>query len=303
MQIEQSFIDTAFAAFKGASSDVQAALIGNAGIVLTTLLTLGVTGWIAARQFRHERKERAADRALELKKEILLEGVRGAQAVLGSIGSIGTLNRSIEEILPDWLSGLGKIHTASAVANTETIRAGKDFVEHAGPVFLRLMAMRKPVEEIQNKLSFRTKQINDLFEDNQMLLARQRDAGVANNKEQVEKLGLLLNANFSRFDELDRDRDELWATMNPQHVELVRAGIRFQSELAPLLRKLIASVRLDIGVDTSSAAYYSAADTDDTQPLRVLDEVLPHFTDATPANAPAISLPPLTHTLSAKPPT
>jgi hypothetical protein len=282
--VELTLIDTAIAAFKTASSDVQAALIGNLGIVFAALLTMIVTAVIATRQFRHERKEKAKDRALELKKEVLLDGVRGAQSALSSLGAIASLKK-IEDALSDFQSGMGRIHTASVVANSDTVRAGKEFIDKVGPFFLRLVAERSPVESMQTNFNLKRQMIDSIIAENKLLLSRQRDAAVSGNADEATKLGAVLQMNFSRFDELDKEADALWAEFQPRHIELIRTGLEMQAEVAPLLRNLIASVRIDIGVDETSEAYFEAARADDRKPLQVFEELMPALIGITSATA------------------
>lgn len=282
---EQSLVDVAIAAFRAASSDVQAALIGNLGIVVGALLTMIVTAVIATRQFRHERLEKAKDRALELKKEVLLDGVRGAQSALSSLGALASMDKRIEDTLAEFQSGMGRIHTASVVASPNTVQAGKEFVDKVGPFFLRLLAKRRPVQDIQTDSNSKRTIIDKILADNSSLLSRKRDAELSGNTVEAAKLHALLQANFARYEDLDTQCDALWSSFEPQHIELIRTGLEMQAQIAPLLRKLIASVRIDIGVDETSGAYFEAASTDDQRPLEVFEEVIPELIDVNPVAA------------------
>ena len=97
--------------------EVQAELYGNTILLMTGLLGLAVTGGVALWQLRSQREEAARDRALTLKKEVLLEAVRGAYEVHTAIGALGNLATTPEEIGKTYQTGASKLVAAGAVAS------------------------------------------------------------------------------------------------------------------------------------------------------------------------------------------
>lgn len=281
MQTSQSpsLIQTASAAFEAASPDVQAALVGNFGIVLGAMITVVVTAVIATRQFRHERVEKTKDRALEIKKEVLLDGVRGAQQLLSGIASFSNLSRAPEQITSDIQSGIGLMTVAGAVASQKTVEAGRALVEAAGPVVIEFIGRRKPLDEMQHELQIIQKQIDQVSGDNRMVLELQRQAIMASHDDEAKFHSSVFEENHKHFMALIDARDSLIRSLERKQVPLVREAVEAQARLSEKLRELIAQVRIDMGIDSDPLAYLNASYVDPGKAQRAVDKLLAQILD------------------------
>jgi hypothetical protein len=287
---EPSLVQVAIAAFKAASPDVQAALVGNLGIVVGALVTVIVTAYIATRQFRHERVEKAKDRALEVKKEVLLEGVRGAQQLLSGIGAFSNMTRSPEQIVAEIQQGIGRITVAGAVGNLETVAAGKDLVDSAGPIFMDLIARRKPLDDIKQDIDITQQEIDRLLADNRIVLELQRSAIAADRPTEAKFHGETFQRSHEYFLKLAAKRDEHSKQLEALQMPLIKYVLDVQLQLGEKLRRVIARVRVDINIDDTPDGYLAASYLDTAKfkekAEQTLDGLLNDPGDIKPAGTP-----------------
>ena len=257
-----------------ASPDVKAALIGNLGIVAAAIVTVVATAIFATRQFRHERREKAKDRALEVKKDVLLDGVRGAQQLLFSVGSFGNVSRTPEQITGDFQAGLGLLTTAGAVASVRTVKKITELTERAGPLVLKLMSLRRPLDDLHSELGVVNQEIENLTSENRRIVEMQRTAIAGRNAAEAQFHNECFQAGHSAFSNALNRRVELTAQLECAQVPLISESLRRQAELAEIVRELVAEVRIDIQVDDGRNAFLEASYVDVSARLKVLEKAL-----------------------------
>lgn len=257
------------------SPDVTAALVGNLGLISATLITVAGTAAFTAKQFRHERTEKAKDRALELKKELLFQGVRGAQEIMSALSSGSALDLEISALTSRFQNGSSDLVTASSVADVRTVSAGRDFVEAAGPALMRIMTKRAPAMVIHSQIAVGQKLLGNQNLEVQRLLNVQRDAIANGETARVQTLRSLIESGRDLADRMSESNDTLYDRLNSEILALSRTIISEVRGLAPLVNKLVAAVRLDVGVDSrESDSFLSAAQVDLDQMESEFDKLL-----------------------------
>lgn len=117
---------------------VEAAYIGGGAAILVVL----VTALIAIRQLQHDRDQRAADRALQAKRELLVDALKGA-IVLSSLPSqLTRAEVDVEQVGAKFVESHSRISASSAVASLEVIERGSALVDLAGRAFTTAMTVR-----------------------------------------------------------------------------------------------------------------------------------------------------------------
>ena len=135
------------ASMDGISDGVMGALIGAGAAILSGLLTVLVGAWVASRQLRHDREERAIDRALQSKREKLFISLSAASDVGRSITGLARPGSDISEMSERFSEAVNTLASAGSVASLEVVTRGRDLVGHAGRRFLIAMAMRRALDE------------------------------------------------------------------------------------------------------------------------------------------------------------
>lgn len=126
----------------GLSDSVMAALIGGGVGLLTVAITVGGAAWVAARQLRHDREERATDRALQSKRDRLFASLSAASDMTRSISSLARPGSDISETADRFNAAVTGLAAAESVASLEVVDRGRELVGQAGVLFLIAMAKR-----------------------------------------------------------------------------------------------------------------------------------------------------------------
>jgi hypothetical protein len=236
--------------WSAASADVKSAVIGNIGIVAVAMLSLFGTGWFASKQLKHDREEKSKDRALELKKELLIQGVRGAQEMIGALSSAADLKLELSAISAKFQNGSAALVAASAVADIRTVAAGRSFVEEAGPAMMRVIAARVPAMMCQSDFDINQKIVADNNAETQRLLLVQKDAILDKNDARFESLRKLIESNRQLHETWMEEGDEIQQRLMPLVIDLGKSIANEVKALTPLMNALTAEVRRDVGIDS-----------------------------------------------------
>lgn len=116
--------------------ELQAVIITSALTLIGVIATIVTTAFIAIRQLRNEREQRTADRQLETKRELLIDGVRAMLQAQSSYMALLSFPNDRQEASADYRDAMERLTVASCVANIEAVRAGKEFSDFLGPLFL-----------------------------------------------------------------------------------------------------------------------------------------------------------------------
>lgn len=262
--------------WQGAGPEVQAALIGNAGIAAAALLTVVGTAMFATRQYRRERIEKAKDRALAVKNELLFQSVKGASQGLAAFAALVDLDKPLGEILREYQAGLSTITTAGAVADIETVSQGRDFLNAIGRAFMERVVARRPLDVMHAEIAHIQSNMDSQVVENHAIFHIQRDA-LAGGCDEAR--GSMINRMFQAgrdvFDEFAQERETAIALIGPARRDYALETMAVHTRVAPMLQQYIASVRKDIGIDGDDRApFLSASYIDPKEPLRKLEEAL-----------------------------
>lgn len=139
--------------------------------------TLGIcaTTLVAVSQLKDNSEQKTKDRALETKREILIDGVRGLTLQNQAFGSLIDLGVSVHDALKFFQEGATKITVAETVAALATAKAGKSFSDILGPRFihgigLRMAYEKAPAEDgAQELVALRTYVLDNVIEVNRAM--------------------------------------------------------------------------------------------------------------------------------------
>lgn len=131
----------------GLSDGVMGALIGAGAALLTGLLTVGLGWLVASRQLRHDREERATDRALQSKRERLFTSLSSATEITRSVTNLARPELEAQATAARFNESVTNLAAAGSVASLEVVARGRDLVGRAGRLFLIAMAKRQWLEE------------------------------------------------------------------------------------------------------------------------------------------------------------
>ncbi len=270
--------------FYAAGPEVQAALIGNAGIVLAALLTVMGTAWFATMQYRNERKEKARDRALAVKNDLLFESVKGASRALAALAALGSLDRTVAQVSADFQAGIATLTTAGAVADIETVAQGRDFLNAIGPAYLKRAVARQPIDQLNQEIEHIQRNMDSQISENQSILHIQRDALASTDNDRVQQTNLMFKAGHKIFTDMAEERSLAIEKIQPLHQKYVRETMAIHAPLVPIFQRYVAAVRKDIGIDLQGRdEFLSAAYIDPDLVLSVLNEALAQLDQVAPS--------------------
>lgn len=260
--------------FDAIGASGQAELIGNAVIAVPAVLAIVVTAIVASRQFRHERTEKRKDRAFEARKEILMESVRGASRLLGSINRLSDMSQTVSSILESFQRANEQLTVGYAVASIDTVKRARDLMNAAGPVFIDGLVKRIPLDDIKREIDMHQSSLDHQMADNKAILNMQRDAIAAvNQPDSAKVLNELFQAGDKYFKEIAAERNEAMERMGEAQMLYSRGNFERCIPLHQKLRDYIASVRLDIELDEgNSRPFLDASYVDPAKPIAALDD-------------------------------
>jgi len=114
-----------------------------------TAVGICLTAIIAVWQLRQDSAQKAADRELETKRDILFEGVRGMTQAMQAFASLPNMGIDFSETMKHFQSGMTAINVATSVASLPAAKAGKEFIDKLGPLFMRGMKIRMDLDRVQ----------------------------------------------------------------------------------------------------------------------------------------------------------
>lgn len=115
-----------------------------------TAVGICLTAIIAVWQLRENSIQKSVDRALETKRDILFDGVRGMSQALQAFSALSNINIPFLESARVFQVCMSQVTVASSVAQLRTAEAGKNFTDKLGPLFLKGMAMRAQIDQLPN---------------------------------------------------------------------------------------------------------------------------------------------------------
>lgn len=113
-----------------------------------TAVGICLTAIIAVWQLRQDSSQKAADRELETKRDILFDGVKGMSQAVQAFSGLSDLNINYSDAVKLFQAGMSQINVATSVASLPAAKAGKEFVDKIGPLFLQAMTLRAQVDDL-----------------------------------------------------------------------------------------------------------------------------------------------------------
>lgn len=113
-----------------------------------TAVGVCLTGLIAVWKLREDSSQKARDRELETKREILFDGVRGMSQAVQAFSGLANLGVPFTDSMKSFQAGMSYITVSTSVASLPTAKAGKEFIDTLGPLFLEAMSMRTKIGDL-----------------------------------------------------------------------------------------------------------------------------------------------------------
>lgn len=125
-----------------AIAQVFSSLISAWATFLTVVITVSGAVGVALWQLSHDRKERAKDRALQAKREVLIEGVKAAIIARRVIGDLVSVDVDMEKSSSKFSEALAQMSAATAVASLEVVTRGNEMVAELAKTYMAAMVAR-----------------------------------------------------------------------------------------------------------------------------------------------------------------
>lgn len=113
-----------------------------------TAVGVCLTALVAIWKLREDSDQKAIDRELETKREILLAGVRAMTKAQGAFTSLSNLDVNFRDASSKFQKANATMTMAASVASLDSARAGNEFTNRLGPLFLQAMKMRADLDTL-----------------------------------------------------------------------------------------------------------------------------------------------------------
>jgi hypothetical protein len=220
---------------------------------LTTLAALSAAGLLATEQLDLERRERASDRALSAKREVLMDTIRGLNLAIRQIGEMSDLSIKWADISASFQAGLSQASAGFAVAKLSTVRRLQALHDETGLEFLKLAQKRMPINRLWQIVEDRRQSIKLAKADRKRLLEL-RSAATANNDH-----GAITHwrMNLVQIDEsIESQKNQLASAMEElgqAHLPFALTCLVKHRKIRDTYRDVVAHIRTEIGVDKDSS--------------------------------------------------
>lgn len=128
-------------------STVLAAIIGGIVTAITVSLTVAGAVGVAVYQLSHDRQERAKDRALQSKRDLLIAGISSANEAMRAMSVLSDPEMTVTECGARFQQAAAAMSAGSAVADVEVLRKARDFTFELAQSFMEAMLLRSLMSE------------------------------------------------------------------------------------------------------------------------------------------------------------
>lgn len=111
-----------------------------------TAVGVCLTALVAIWKLREDSDQKAIDRVLETKREILLSGLRAMTKAQAAFTSLSNLDVNFREASLKYQKANATMTMAASVASLDAARAGNEFTNTIGPLFMQAMKMRADLD-------------------------------------------------------------------------------------------------------------------------------------------------------------
>jgi hypothetical protein len=113
-----------------------------------TAVGICLTAFVAIWQLRENSDQKAKDRTLETKREVLLEGVRGMALATQAFSALLDLAIPSRDSSKLFQTAASQVTVAASVASLATAKAGKAFMDTIGPRMMEALKMRVKLDHV-----------------------------------------------------------------------------------------------------------------------------------------------------------
>lgn len=237
--------------FNSPDNAALANLLGDALIALAAVVGVLITALFATNQYRKEREEKRKDRALEIRKAVIVDGIRAVSTVSNHLFSLTSAEVDNATAISNFQSSIGNVNAACAVASVKTARIGRRFIDSIGPIFVVALSRRQNMMNhhqeslLAGSMADNQHEMNSRIFDEQRVLMTRRDA---DSQHAVKVLqGMFNSGNRYHADSVK----EVTAAREQQEQERLKLAARLRQEMPRYLlvgHQLIAAFRQDMDI-------------------------------------------------------
>lgn len=230
--------------------------IGDLLVAMAALVGVAMTGRFAVLQYREQQKERATDRELEIRKQLMIEGIRGANEAGQVLASSGDLEVTQDQLNERFRTALSTFITAMAMAKLPTVRLAREFHKAILRQQLEIMLRRENLLLMQHEWRDAAQAVYDKLQAIQ--------SGNAGDPK----------AQIAEWEELESKRDALWRAIVQERAQFGLANLRRLDGFMPEQYRVIGGIRKDLGLDGTVGDYTRAAEISSADMQALIDETL-----------------------------
>lgn len=113
-----------------------------------TAVGICATAFVAIWQLRENSSQKALDRELETKREVLLEGVRAMSLATQAFSALPNLAISSGDSIRLFQTAAAQVTVAASVASLSVAKAGKKYMDTIGPKMIEALKMRVEIDRM-----------------------------------------------------------------------------------------------------------------------------------------------------------
>lgn len=120
-------------------------------VINLTAVGICATAFVAILQLRENSDQKVKDRALETKRDVLFDGVRGMARANLAFASLANIEIPYGDSINEFQTAMSQITVSACVASLRTAKAGKKFSDTIGPNFIKVMAIRIKLDSMSRE--------------------------------------------------------------------------------------------------------------------------------------------------------
>lgn len=250
------------------------ALVGDVIIALGAFGGVLLTAVIALRRYREEQQGRADDRELEIRKKLMVRGVRGLLHSAQVLGAAANLSIDSDELDKRLNAGGAEFMTAMSMASVKTAELAKEAHLAILRRYLEIKRDRAKLVELHDHYLITTRLLEAQGETNDRLFRQQEAMMLSDGQEDKILLAQkFIEVGRKAFDEIREDREKALHELEAARTPFAIENLNKADDFMPKLYELIGCIRADLGIKGSADEFVQAAQITAEDMRRMLEDV------------------------------
>lgn len=230
-------------------------------------------------QFNHEREQKTKDREMALRRDIYLSAAEAIDAGINAISRFANFDMPNDQVTTAYTEKAPAISKVHVIARTDTVQALATFTGQLGTLFLTLFAKRLELLGERTAIDNLENQIAELGKERDRILEimKQHNIDGIIDMRRWNTLQENFEVEQKRIKEAIEQRDKLFNSFVPKHLEFLRECSSHSAKLGHALIPVLSAVRAELELPLDELAYRQVVEAGLAMQQEAIDTFIQRF--------------------------